>query len=293
MSIVSGFVALFGSYRTKIAFDVVPRRHYAYCAMAAADLAKEHGLDSVTIVEFGVADGDGLLNLCEIARRVSSITGVRIDVVGFDTGCGMPAPRDYRDHPDLYQAGDFPMDVDALRRALPFNGQLVLGELAETVPLFMRQLSPESPLGFAAIDVDYYSSAVEALNLFRDQESQKYLPTTLVYLDDIIDISNSRFTGELLAVEEFNASNPLRKIDQYRFLRSDRIFKNARWIDQIYVLHVLDHPAMQQATATRPLKAYGNGNGHHPALPAESPELPKTKATSPLKHRKTPLNGSF
>ncbi|HLI80812.1 MAG TPA: hypothetical protein VKV03_12570 [Candidatus Binataceae bacterium] len=258
LSLASGFVALLGSYRMQIAFDVVRRRHYAYCTLAAADLAKARGLDAITIVEFGVAGGDGLLNLCDIARNVSSITGVRIEVLGFDGGCGMPPPRDYRDHPDLYQAGDFPMNVEALRHALPSNGRLVLGELRDTVPRFVRQLSTRSPVGFAAIDVDYYFSASEALTLFKDHEPQKYLPTTLLYLDDIIDVSNSRFTGELLAVEEFNQAHAMRKIDHHRFLRSERIFKNARWIDQIYVLHVLDHPVMQQAKISRPAKVYSD-----------------------------------
>ena len=256
LSLASGCVALFGSYRMKVAFDVVRRRHYAYCTLAAADLAKSRGLDAITIVEFGVAGGDGLLNLCHIARDVSSITEVRIEVLGFDSGCGMPPPRDYRDHPDLYQAGDFPMNVEALRHALPSNGKLMLGELRDTVPRFMRQLSSRSPVGFAAIDVDYYFSAVEALTLFKDHEPQKYLPTTLLYLDDIIDVSNSRFTGEMLAIEEFNAAHAMRKIDHHQFLRSERIFKNARWIDQVFVLHVLDHPVMRQAKITRPPKVY-------------------------------------
>jgi hypothetical protein len=258
LGLASAVVALVGSYRAKIAFDVVRRRHYAYCTLRAADLAKERGLDAVTIVEFGVAGGDGLLNLCNIGNQVSVLTGVRIEVVGFDSGCGMPAPRDYRDHPDLYQVGDFPMNVENLKHKLPAHGRLILGDLHATVPDFMKELSPRAPLGFAAVDVDYYSSAIEAMALFLDDEPRKYLPTTLLYLDDIIDISNSRFTGELLAVENFNASHPMRKIDQHRFLRSERIFKNARWIDQIYTLHILDHPLMHQVAPTRAPKVYSD-----------------------------------
>jgi hypothetical protein len=256
LNLASAFVAGFGSYRTKVDFDLIRRRHYAYATLTAADLAKRHGLASITVAEFGVAGGDGLLNLSAIARRVSSITGIEIVVVGFDSGRGMPPPHDYRDHPDLYQAGDFPMNIDRLIRALPSNTSLVLGELGDTVSSFARRLSTRSPLGFVAIDVDYYSSAVEALALFANQDPRKYLPTTLVYLDDIVDISNSRFTGEMLAVEEFNAAHRMRKIDRHRFLRGQRIFRNAPWIDQIYVLHVLDHPVMQQLGATRPRKVY-------------------------------------
>lgn len=264
LNLASALVAAFGSFRTKVDFDLVRRRHYAYSVLAAADLAKERELDSITVVEFGVAGGDGMLNLCEIARHVSPLTGIEIKVVGFDSGRGMPPPRDYRDHPDLYQAGDFPMNVERLKSALPSNAELILGELADTVPRFSSRLSPQSPLGFAAIDIDYYSSAVEAFALFAHEQPRKYLPVTLLYLDDIIDISNSRFTGELLAVDEFNAAHPMRKIDRHRFLRRARIFKNAAWIDQIYVLHVLDHPVMQGSAPARPPKVYSD------ALPSVS-----------------------
>lgn len=256
LNLASALVAAFGSYRTKVDFDLVRRRHYAYSTLTAADLAKERGLKSVTVVEFGVAGGEGMLNLCEIARNVAPLTGIEIKVVGFDSGRGMPPPRDYRDHPDIFQAGDFPMDVERLKRALPPNAELVLGELKDTVPSFAARLSPLSPLGFASIDIDYYSSAVEALALFANPDPQKYLSTTLLYLDDIVHISNSRFTGELLAIEEFNATHPMRKIDRHRFLRRERIFKNASWIDQIYVLHVLDHPVMQQLATRRAPKVY-------------------------------------
>jgi hypothetical protein len=258
LNIASALVSAFGSYRTKVDFDLIRRRHYAYCALTAADLANKRGLKSVTVAEFGVAGGDGMLNLCEIARHVTPLTGIEIKVVGFDSGRGMPPPRDYRDHPDLFQAGDFPMNVERLKSALPASAELVLGELKDTVPSFARRLSADSPLGFAAIDIDYYSSAVEALGLLANRDPQKYLPTTLLYLDDIIHISNSRFTGELLAVEEFNASHLMRKIDQHRFLRAERIFKSAAWIDQIFVLHVLDQPVMQELGARRPPKVYSD-----------------------------------
>jgi len=273
LNLVSAFVAACGSYRSKVDFDLIRRRHYAYCTLTAADLAKQRGLQSVTVTELGVASGDGMLNLCEIARNISPLTGIEIKVVGFDSGGRMPPPRDYRDHPDLYQAGDFQKrNMERLRSALPSNAELILGEFRDTVPRFARRLSPSSPLGFAAIDIDYYSSAVEALSLFANRDPEKYLPTTLLYLDDINQISNSRFTGELLAVEEFNAAHLMRKIDRHQYLRGERIFKNAAWIDQIFVLHVLDHPVMQPVKSIRPPKVYSDAEPRQrqPLNPADS-----------------------
>jgi hypothetical protein len=144
------------------------------------------------------------------------------------------------------------MDQDALKRRLPPNCQLALGLLSETVPRIRETvLSHNSPLGFAAIDVDYYSSAKEAFKLFLDPDPAKYLFLPILYFDDIVLGNYSDWTGELLAMHEFNAENEMRKIQQYRFLRSRRLFKNARWIDQIYLLHLFDHPELKLTRAPR------------------------------------------
>ncbi len=256
LNLMSMFVALFGSYQTKIAFDLIPRRHYAYGVLRSAELASSCGLDAVSIVELGVAAGAGLLNLCEIAREVTKATGVRFNIYGFDTGSGLPLPQDHRDHPELFQVGDFPMDQQALIRALPSNAKLILGELRDTVPLFINELGIEAPLGFVAVDIDYYSSAKDALTLFADAEPRKYLPFSIVYLDDIYFESQNRWCGELLAVQEFNHAQTVRKIEPDRFLRTRRIFKHPRWIDQIYLLHTLDHPQRQPSGVKRATKTY-------------------------------------
>jgi hypothetical protein len=36
----------------------------------------------------------------------------------------------------------------------------------------------------------------------------------------------------------------MRKIQPYRFLRSRRYLKNARWIDQTFLPHLFDHPRL-------------------------------------------------
>jgi hypothetical protein len=257
LNVLAALVKLFGSYTTKIDFDLIRPRKYAFPILEAARFANEAGIRSVTIIEFGVATGAGLLAMCEIARNVTRETGIFLSVVGFDSGCGMPEPRDYRDHPDLYQAGDFPMDEELLRGRLPPNARLIIGDFRYTVPEFVERLTPEQPIGFAAIDVDYYSSALEAFKVFSAPDPAKYLPVTLIYLDDIVLPSHSRFTGELLAVEQFNQMDSIRKIDEYRFLRSQRIFKQPSWIDQMFLLHVFDHPIMKTA-GKRKLKVYAN-----------------------------------
>ena len=141
LNVLAAFVWLFGSFRMKVAFDLVARQQYAFSILHAAERAKEFGKKGVTIVEFGVASGAGLLNMCKIAENASKSTGVEFRVFGFDTGTGLPPPHNYRDYPEAYREGDFPMDVDRLRAALPSFATLVIGDIEDTVPIFLDNLS--------------------------------------------------------------------------------------------------------------------------------------------------------
>ena len=242
MNIIALFVALFGSFRAKVFFDLVMRPQYAFPILYAADDAKRRGIPTITIAEFGVANGAGLMCMCEIAHAVLKETGVAVEVVGFDTGTGMPEGVDYRDIPEQFLVGDFPMDTDRLRNALPPFARIILGPLKETVPAFLGSLSPHAPLGFVSIDVDYYSSTVDALKVLQGPK-EAYLPRVITYLDDIALDQSSPWVGEMLAVNEFNEAHELRKIAPFQSLRAKRPFKNALWIERMYVSHIFDHPA--------------------------------------------------
>ena len=245
LNILSLAVAVFGTFRARVAFDLVLRQHHAFGLLRAADFARAIGLEAVTAIECGVANGAGLLNLCEVGRRVTAATGVRFEIVGFDTGAGMPVPVDHRDHPEYYRSGDFPMDRRALDARLPPNARVVYGDVAETVPRFLADLSPTAPIGFVSLDLDYYQSSRAALRLLEDPDPRKYLPVSVMYLDDIAFPGHNEWCGELLAVREFNAENAMRKIGRYAFLRSTRVFKNPAWLDHMFTLQVLDHPERQ------------------------------------------------
>lgn len=242
LNLLSVPVAMFGSFEQKVAFDLVLRHHNAFGILKAAQLAKDAGIAGITVLEFGVAAGAGIVNMCDVAGAVGRATGVEIRVLGFDTGKGMPPPVDWRDHPDLYGAGDFPMDVEALKARLPASCELLLGELRDTVPQALAAgRFADYPIGYAVIDVDYYSSARQALRIFEGSASN-YLPLAVVYLDDIFMDEHNPKAGELLAVDEFNRACELRVICRNEFLGTGRIFSRAKWLKQVYFLHVMDHP---------------------------------------------------
>jgi hypothetical protein len=242
LNLVSAGVSLFGGLRSKVAFDLVVRRQHAYGLLKAADDARARGIQRLTAVELGVASGTGLLNLCELAARVSEETGVEFLVAGFDSGEGMPAPTDFRDHPELYKEGWFPMeDREALARSLPAGAELHFGPVGETIGPFAERLGPDAPLGFLTLDLDFYSSSKDALRLL-DGRPDGYLPVAPVYVDDLSLATHTRFAGELLAIREFNEEHELRKLDWDWNIRNTRVFKNAEWLTHMFKLHVLDHP---------------------------------------------------
>jgi hypothetical protein len=250
LNVIALFVSIFGSYRTKIDFDLVIRPQHAYSLLSIADQAKSLGHDRVSVFEFGVAAGSGLINLQEIAKKITQSTGIKFDIYGFDTGAGMPPPQSYKDHPEIYQAGDFPMDFDKLSPLLDQNTKLVIGPIAESMKTFLAMDFSKAPIGFISIDVDYYSSTVDALKLLT-HSPENMLPQVMIYLDDLEYPSHNSWCGEQAAVHEFTAEHPMRPIEKHPFLRSYRIFKNARWIDHMYQCHVLDHAIRNQLKPSR------------------------------------------
>ena len=241
LNLLSLLVAVVGGFGEKVYFDLVIRQHNAFCLLQAASFAKRCGYKAYTAIEFGVANGAGLLNMAEIAGKVTHATGVKIELVGFDNGSGMPPPLDYRDHPDCYGQGDFPLqNYDRLREALPATSRLIIGNVAETVTPFLSALRPDCPIGYVVVDVDYYSSTVECLKIFSGP-ANLYLPESLIYLDDINYPQHNPWQGEYLAINEFNAQNKMRKACAYNLLRGFRLLKNALWIDQVFLMHILDH----------------------------------------------------
>jgi hypothetical protein len=250
INLLSFLVALFGNLRRKIDFDLIYRKQHAFALLNLADQANSLGYKKATIIEFGVASGAGLVNLQTLSRRITKMTGVSFEIFGFDTGAGMPAPQSYKDHPDLYQAGDFPMNFDALAKNLDRNTTLVIGPLSETIKEFSSREFIDAPVGFISIDVDYYSSTVNALEVLK-MGTQNLFPRVIVWLDDIGNLNHNSKCGELAAILEFTDQNQMRPIERHPSLRNHRIFKQAPWIDHIYQCHVLDHPIRNNLKTTR------------------------------------------
>lgn len=228
------------SFAARLRWDAFERPWHAYGMYLAALEARALGVPAIAAAEIGVAAGDGLVIMETIAAEVERETGVEIALYGFDTGTGMPPPQDHRDLPYAWQAGFYRMDEQALRDRL-VRAELIIGDVARTAPEFA--VADRPPLGYASIDVDYYSSTLAAFPMLEADEN-RLLPRPLLYFDDVIgdDLElHSTFAGQLAAIETFNVEHAERKIAKIHGLRHKRIV-DAGWHDQLFALHCFDHP---------------------------------------------------
>jgi hypothetical protein len=217
-----------GSYEERVLVGAVDRPHYGYCVYQAASLAKRLGYQRISVLEFGVARGAGLV----------------IYIYGFDTSVGLPEPLDYRDLPYHWKKGFFSMDLPRLRARLK-KAELVLGDIRDTSKDFFEKYNP-APIAAIAYDLDFYSSTVFALNML-DAGEKYYLPRVFCYFDDIIgtelELYND-YTGERLAINEFNRAHDDAKICipyhlmarkpveyWYHAIRICHFFKHSRYND--------------------------------------------------------------
>jgi hypothetical protein len=132
------------------------------------------------------------------------------------------------------------MDQAKLQARLK-NARLVLGNIEHTVQGFFGRYAP-APIGAALFDLDLYSSTRSALKIF-DGDPQRYLPRVRCYFDDVlgneITLTND-YTGEKLAINEYNAAHATRKVTPVAHLLAKT--KTRKWYYKSFVHHAFDHP---------------------------------------------------
>lgn len=227
-------------YSWCMAQGVDTRPQYLWPLIHASHVARALRIPRISALEFGVAGGNGLLAMERAAAEASALSGTEIEIFGFDTGSGMPAPTDPRDAPFLIEPSYFDMDEAALRARLT-SAQLVLGPVADTVADWAD--SGHAPIGFVAFDLDYYSSTVEAFRVL-DGDAGRMLPRVHCYFDDTFGYGWTEFMGVHAAIDEFNAAHDRRKIGKILGLRFElppHEFE-ASWHEKMYVFHLFDHP---------------------------------------------------
>jgi hypothetical protein len=206
----------------------------------AALQGKALGHTAVTVVELGVAGGNGLVCLCDLKRDIQSEVGITINVVGFDTGEGLPKSEDPRDTLYAWPTGSYRMDRDALEKRIGGQAELVLGSVANTIASWNPKT--ESPLGAVLFDLDYFSSTSAALSILT---KENILPRIWCYFDDVHGGPEEALTeriGEREAIRQFNAS-PMREVlnDHLSPAYAFKFLQQESWHERIFLYHRMSH----------------------------------------------------
>lgn len=212
---------------------------YAWGTLQAVAAAKALGYARISALEFGVAGGFGLIALERIGERARELSGVQVDVIGFDSGQGLPKPEDYRDQPNMWFGGQLQADPAVTRSKLR-NAKLRVGWVRDTVSGWLAE--QPAPIGFVSFDLDLYSSTNDAFGVLR-AHTDRMLPRVVCYMDDILGHSYSEFTGVRLLIDEFNHENAKRKLAPIYGLRHyvPRQYVDGTW-ERLYWAHFFEHP---------------------------------------------------
>ena len=223
--------------------NAMKRPNYAYCLYHSAVLAKRLGHKSLSIIEFGVAGGNGLIFLEDFGNKIKNHLNIKVEIYGFDLGSGLAEPKNYKDIKYWFQEGFYKMDQDKLKNKLKYS-KLIIGDVNDTIDKFFEIYNP-APIGAIFHDLDYYYSTINSFKVF-DFPEKYFLPRIFNYFDDILGTEfemYNDFSGELLAIEEFNSKNSSKKI----LLNKNLITaNNEKWRSQIYYFHNFEHSQYNQ-----------------------------------------------
>jgi hypothetical protein len=230
-----------GSLEFRLSLQALDRPQYAFGVKQAIYLASRLKHSSVSVIEFGVGAGEGLLILEAYAAELGRSAGIQVEVYGFDTGQGLPLSSDYRDLAYVWKRGAYSMDVASLQSRLK-SAKLLLGDVRDTVPQFAR--SAHAPIGFISFDLDYYTSTKAAFEVFAESDLA-VLPRVVCYFDDVVSDGHQlhcEHTGESLAIREFN-ENPSRfhALAPIGILTANLLFPDI-WTQQLWIYHRFRHP---------------------------------------------------
>lgn len=94
------------------------RPHYETILLESTIEAKKLGYKEVSILELGVAGGNGIISLENYKKKIEKITGVKINIFGFDYGEGLPTSNNKFDLPFFWSEGDYKIDKEKLKKKL-------------------------------------------------------------------------------------------------------------------------------------------------------------------------------
>jgi len=229
----------FGSYKFRLEIDAFRYPAYAYGMYCSALQAKGLGLKKISVIEFGVAAGHGILEMEAYANEILTEIGVEIEIYGFDSGFGLPISSNYKDQLYFWSEGDFKQNRELLSSKLK-KSKIIYGDINQTIVTYLEEFKP-APIGFISFDLDYYTSTIAAFQLL-DGNNNYFLPRVECYLDDINSselLCASSETGVRRAVLEYNEER-LNKILKKEGVQAFRRYPSS-WNENLFICHRFDH----------------------------------------------------
>tara|TARA_B100000963_G_scaffold50762_1_gene38891 strand:- start:446 stop:1297 length:852 start_codon:yes stop_codon:yes gene_type:complete len=228
-------------FLTQLDIESLEKPYLAYCMLNAAIQAKGLGIMKISAIEFGVCSGASLTYIEKYSKEIEKLTGVSFNTYGFDMMSGLPKTSiDYKNQLYFWPQGAFKTDLEKLRNNIK-TSTLIIGDIKDKVKTFFDDYEPPV-IGFISFDLDYYTSTLSAFEIFNFSQSN-YLPRVECYMDDVSsfnELSASKGTGVLRAIEEFNERENNKKIYKKELVSQFRRFKEY-WNEKIYVFHYFNH----------------------------------------------------
>ena len=216
------------------------RPHYETLIYETSKNAIKLGYNEINIIELGVAGGDGIRTLVKYKNKIEKILKIKINIIGFDTGTGLPETNYKQDLPFFWKKGDYTnQDLNKLEKDFT-NVKIYQGNISSTLEEFINQ--NKNKIGLIIFDLDLYSSTKLFLNKIPELSKENLLlPRTFCYFDDLFlaDYCLDDTNGEPLAISEFNIEFEKFKLGKYFDHINDFKFPLAK--GQIYTLHDLNN----------------------------------------------------
>lgn len=212
------------------------RPHYESLIYETSKNAIKLGFNEISVVELGVAGGNGIKSILKYKRKIEKILDIKINIVGFDTGTGLPNSDLKEDLPYFWKQGDYTnINLKDLEKE-DSSIKIYEGNISSTIDKYIFE--NKIKIGLIFFDLDLYSST----KLFLDKipalsEKKLLLPRVFCYFDDLFvaDYTLNDINGEPLAIKEFN--NQFKKIKLGKTFDHITDFKFPLAKGQIYTLH--------------------------------------------------------
>ncbi len=212
------------------------RPHYETILLESVLEAKKLGYNSVTVLELGVAGGNGIISLEKYKKKIEKLTNIEIKIYGFDLGEGLPEVNNKFDLPFFWRKGQYKVDKAKLENVV--SSKIFYGDIEKTI-LEFEKLNPKN-ISCIFFDLDLYTSTKKFLKKLSSLE--KYLtPRVYCYFDDVFSTYHwfNEHNGELLAIKEFNNENSNIKIG--KSLDNINDFRFPLGKNQFFMLHNFNH----------------------------------------------------